>query len=191
MKNLAALTAVLALAAGLAACASSGSSTATDTAKATTTPVSGTETLSGKLTGSAATSAGILVFHLRLTGPVGTTATIWLDTGVPEKYELYTFQTAVGDLAVTLASAGTSTGGLKSATTCLYMLTTAVPFTVDGTNSTGKFAGATGTGTAVVVSSGDDPKLSDGTCDTSRDAPPSVATAVVTFAATIELTVRQ
>ena len=51
MKNLAALTAVLALAAGLAACTSSGSSTATATAKATTTPVPGTETLSGKLTG--------------------------------------------------------------------------------------------------------------------------------------------
>jgi hypothetical protein len=191
MKNLAALTAVLALAAGLAACTSSGSSTATATAKATTTPVSGTETLSGKLTGSAAASTDILVFRLRLTGPVGTTATIRLGTGVPEKHELYTFHTAVGDLAVTLASAGTSTGGLKSAKTCLYVLTTAVPFTVDGANSTGKFAGATGTGAAVVVSSGDDPKLSDGTCNTSRTAPPSATTAVATFAATIKLTVRQ
>jgi len=191
MKNLAALTAVLALAAGLAACTSSGSSTATATAKATTTPVSGTETLSGKLTGPAATSTGILVFHLRLTGPVGTTATIRLGTEVPEKYELYTIHTAVGDLAVTLASAGTSTGRLKSATTCLYVLTTAVPFTVDGASSTGTFAGATGTGTAVAVSSGDDPKLSDGTCNTSRDAPPSAKTAVATFTATIKLTVRQ
>jgi hypothetical protein len=190
MKNLAALTAVLALAAGLAACTSSGSSTATATAKATTTPVSGTETLSGKLTGSAAAS-DILVFHLTLTGPVGTTATIQLGTEVPERYVLYTFHTAVGDLAVTLASAGTSTGGLTSATTCLYVLTTAVPFTVDGTSSTGNFAGATGTGTAVVVTSGDDPKLSDGTCNTSRTAPPSTKTAVATLAATIKLTVRQ
>lgn len=186
MKNLAALTAVLALAAGLAACTSSGSSTATATAE----PVSGIETLSGKLTGAAAVT-DILVFHLRLTGPVATTATIQLGTEVPEKYELYTIHTAVGDLAVTLASAGTSTGGLKSATTCLYALTTAVPFTVDGANSTGKFAAATGTGTAVVVSSGDDPKLSDGTCNTSRDALPSATTAVATFAATIKLTVRQ
>lgn len=133
----------------------------------------------------------ILVFHMRLTEPVGTTATIRLGTEVPEKYELYTIHTAMGDLAVTLASAGTSTGGLKSATTCLYVLTTAVPFTVDGANSTGKFAGATGTGTAVVVSSGDDPKLSDGACNTSRDALPSAKTAVATFAATIKLTVRQ
>jgi hypothetical protein len=81
MKNLAALIAVLALAAGLASCTSSGSSTA----KAITTPVPGTETLSGKLTGSAAASTDILVFRLRLTGPVGTTATIRLGTGVPEK----------------------------------------------------------------------------------------------------------
>ena len=131
------------------------------------------------------------MFRLRLTGPVGTTATIRLGTEVPEKYELYTIHTAVGDLAVTLASAGTSTGRLKSATTCLYVLTTAVPFTVDGASSTGTFAGATGTGTAVVVSSGDDPKLSDGTCNTSRDAPPSATTAVATFTATIKLTVRQ
>ena len=191
MKNLAALTVVLALAAGLAACTSSGSSTARVTATATTTLVSGTETLSGKLTGPAAASTGILEFDLRLTGPVGTTATIRLGTEIPEKYELYTIHTAVGDLAVTLASAGTTTGGLKSATTCLYVLTTAVPFTVDGANSTGRFAGATGPGTAVVVSSGDDPKLGDGTCNTSREVPPSAATAVATFAATIKLTVRQ
>jgi hypothetical protein len=188
MKNLAALAAVLALAAGLAACTSSGGSTVTATAKATATPVSGTETLSGKLTGAAATS-DILVFHLSLTGPVRTTATIQLGTEVPERYESYTIHTAVGDLAVTLASAGTSTGGLKSAKTCLYVLTTAVPFMVDGASSTGKFAGTTGTGTAVVVSSGDDPRLSDGTCNTSRDALPST-TAVATFVATIKLTLR-
>jgi hypothetical protein len=148
--------------------------------------MSGTETISGKLTGSAVAS-DILVFHLKLTGPVATTATITLlGSEVPEKYDLYTFHTAVGDLAVTLASAGTGTGGLKSAKTCLYALTTAVPFTVDA-SSTGKFAGATGTGTAVVVFSGDDPKLSDGTCDTSRYALLSPKTAVATFTATVKL----
>ncbi len=79
MRNLAAVTAVLGLAAGLAACSSSGSSTAraTAAAKATSAPVPGTETISGKLTGPAAAS-DILVFHLRLTGPVSTTGTITL-----------------------------------------------------------------------------------------------------------------
>ena len=186
MKNLAALTAVLALAAGLAACTSPGSSTA----PAAATPTSGTETVSGKLTGSAAASDHP-VFHLTLTGPVGITATIQLGPEVPQQGDLYTFHTAVGDLAVTLASAGTNTGDLKSAKTCLYALTTSVPFTVDGASSTGKFAGATGTGTAVFMFSGDDPKLSDGTCNTSRYAQASAKTSVATLTATIKLTVKQ
>ena len=189
MKNLAALTAVLTLAAGLTACTSSGSSTATATAKATTTPVSGTETVSGKLTGSASMS-DIPVFHLTLTGPVDTTATVSL-YAVPEKGTPYTLKTPVGNLVVNLDSAGTSTGGLKSAKTCLYATTTTVPFTLDGASSTGTFAGATGTGTAVFMFSGDDPKLSDGTCNVSADVLASAKTAVATFAATIKLTVRQ
>jgi hypothetical protein len=185
MTNLAALTAVLALAAGLAACTSSGTSTAT----ATATPVSGTETLSGKLTGSASMS-DIPVFHLRLTGPVGTTATISL-SAVPEKGTSYTLKAPVGNLVVILDSAGTSTGGLKSVKTCLYATTTTVPFTVDGASSTGKFAGATGAGTAVFMRSGEDPKFGDGTCNVSVDVLASAKTAVATFAATIKLTVRQ
>jgi hypothetical protein len=189
MKNLAALTAVLALAAGLAACTSPGSSTAPAAARATT-PTSGTETISGKLTGSAAASDHP-VFHLTLIGPVGTTAIIQLSPAVPQQGDLYTFHTAVGDLAVTLASAGTNTGDLKSAKTCLYALTTSVPFTVDGASSTGKFAGATGTGTAVFMFSGDDPELSDGTCNTSRYAQASAKTSVATLTATIKLMVKQ
>jgi hypothetical protein len=122
---------------------------------------------------------------------IGTTATIQLGPEVPQQGDLYTFHTAVGDLAVTLASAGTNTGDLKSAKTCLYALTTSVPFTVDGANSTGKFAGATGTGTAVFMFSGDDPKLSDGTCNTSRYAQTSAKTSVATLTATIKLTVKQ
>jgi hypothetical protein len=185
MKKLAALTAVLALA-GLAACTSPGSSTA----PAAATPASGTETISGKLTGLAAASDHP-VFHLTLTGPVGTTATIQLRPEVPQQGDLYTFHTAVGDLAVILASAGTNTGDLKSAKTCLYALTTSVPFTVDGADSTGKFAGAAGTGTAVFMFSGDDPKLSDGTCNTSRYVQTSAKTSVARLKATIKLTVKQ
>jgi hypothetical protein len=185
MKNLTALTAVLALTAGLAACTSSGSSTAT----AAAAPMSGTETVSGKLTGSASMS-NIPVFRLRLTGPVDTTATISL-YAMPAKGTSYMLKTPVGNLVVNLDSAGTSTGGLKSAKTCLYATTTTVPFTVDGANSTGTFAGATGTGTAMFMFSGDDPKFSDGTCNVSANALASAKTAVATFAATIKLTVRQ
>jgi hypothetical protein len=62
---------------------------------------------------------------------------------------------------------------------------------VNGAHSTGKFAGATGSGTAVVVSSGELPKLSNGTCNESQNALPSATTAVDTFTATTKLTLRQ
>ncbi len=183
MKNLAVLTAVLGLAAGLAACSSSGSSTAT----AGSSPVSGTETIYGKLTGSAATS-NELVFHLTLTGPVDTTATIRVGAQ-PVKGASYTFGTPVGDLAFTLDSAGTTARGLKSIKTCLYVFTTTVPVTVNSARSTGKFAGATGSGRAGVMFAGDDPKFSDGTCNDSATAVPSAKTSVATLRATIMLTV--
>jgi hypothetical protein len=54
------------------------------------------------------------VFHLTLTGPVDTTATIQLGAP-PEKGASYAFGTPVGTLAVTLDSAGTSTAGLNNA----------------------------------------------------------------------------
>jgi hypothetical protein len=185
MKNLAALTAVLALAAGLAACSSSGSGTS----PASAAPMSGTETISGKLTGSAAMSDHP-VFHLTLTGPVGTTATIQLGAP-PEQGATYTFRTPVGNMVVTLDSAGTTIAGLKSARTCLYAVTTMVPVMVDPAKSTGKFAGATGTGQPVVVFAGDDPKFSNGTCNESPNARPSAETSVATLTATIKLTVKQ
>jgi hypothetical protein len=182
MKNLAIFTAVIAITAGLAACSSSSSSTMAATTK------SGTEVIYGKLTGSAA-MANNPVFHLTLTGPVATTATIPLG-GQPKKGASHTFTTPVGNLAVTLDSAGKSGGAVKSTKTCLAAFTTTVPFTVDGAKSTGKFAGATGTGKAVVVFGGDLPKLSDGKCNMSQNAAPTAKTAVGTFTATTKLTVK-
>lgn len=184
MKNLAALTAGIALAAGLAACSSSSSGTAT----ATTAPKSGTEVIYGKLTGTAA-MANNPTFHLTFTGPVATTGMIPLG-GSPKKGATHTFTTAAGGLAVTLGSAGTNTGGLKSTKTCLAAFTTTVPFTVNGAKSTGKFAGAAGAGKAVVVFSGKLPKLSSGKCDENHNAAPSSKTAVATFTATTTLTLK-
>lgn len=189
MKNLGILAAVTVLAAGLAACSSSGSSTGTATAKASTAPKSGTEIIYGKLTGPAA-MANSPKFHLTLTGPVATTGMIPLG-GKPKKGATHTFTTAAGNLAVTLNSAGTSSGAIKAPKTCLAAFTTTVPFTVDGAKSTGKFAGAAGTGRAVVVFAGDLPKLSNGKCDESKNAAPSAKTAVSTFTATTRLTVKQ
>jgi len=195
MRNLAALIGVITLSAGLAACSSSSSSsTATSsssssTATASAAPKSGTEIAYGKVTGSAA-MVNSPVFHLTFTGPVSTTGTIPLG-GQPKKGASHTFTTAAGNLVVTLDSEGTSSGGIKSTKTCLAVFTTTVPFTVDGAQSTGKFAGATGSGKAVVLFSGQLPKLSNGECNESQNAQPSAKTAVSTFTATAKLTLKQ
>jgi len=186
MRNLAALIGVIALSAGLAACSSSSSSS---TATASAAAKSGTEIGYGKVTGSAAMASNP-VFHLTFTGPVSTTGTVPLG-GQPKKGASHTFTTAAGNLVVTLDSAGTSTGALKSTTTCLVVETTTVPLTVDGAKSTGKFAGATGSGKAVVLFSGDLPKLSNGKCNESQNAQPSAKTAVGTFTLTTKLTLKQ
>ena len=190
MRKLAALAGAIVLVGVLGACSSSSSSTSSSsTATASAAPKSGTEIAYGKLTGSAA-MANNPVFHLTFTGPVSTTATIPLG-GAPKKGASHTFTTAAGNLVVTLDSAGTNTGGLKSTKTCLFVYTTTVPLTVDGAKSTGKFAGATGSGKAVVLFSGDLPKLSNGKCNESSNAEPSAKTAVGTFTATITLTLKQ
>ena len=178
---------MITLAAGLGACSSSSSSTATPDAKASTLPTSGTEAIYGKLTGPAVMS-GNSVIHLTLTGLVATTGTAATGSA-PEKGGSLTFRTAVGDLAVTYGSVGAPTGSLVSAETCRAVATQTMPFTVDGAKSTGKFAGATGTGKAVAVVSGNLPKLSSGTCDESNNAQLSAKTAVATFTATAKLTV--
>jgi hypothetical protein len=191
MRNAAALIGVIALFVGLAACASSSSSsTATPSSSSNAAAAkSGTEVAYGKLTGSAA-MANDAVFHLTFTGPVSTTGTIPLG-GQPKKGASQAFTTAAGNLVITLGSAGTSTGALKSAKTCLFAYTTTVPFAVNGAQSTGKFADATGSGKAVVVSSGELPKLSNGMCNQSQNALPSAKTAAGTFTATTQLALEQ
>jgi len=187
MKNLAALTGAIALVGALGACSSSSSSSssATHSATASAAPVSGTETTLGK--GSAATVSS-LVFHLTLTGPVDTTGTTPLGAP-PAKGVSYTATTAAGNLVVTADSAGTTTTAVKSTTTCLFAYKSTVPITVDGAKSTGKFAGATGSGTSVVAFSGELPKLSNGQCN--QNAVLSAKTAVGTFSTTGKLTLKQ
>lgn len=169
---------------GLTACSSSGGSAAAGSP----TPRPSTETIKGTIAGAEA-EASSPVFHLTLSGPVSGTSTSALG-GSPRKGAAHTFKTGSGNLTVTLDSSGTSAGGLKSTTTCMFVFTTTVPLTVDGARSTGKFAGATGTGRAVVVFSGNLPKLSNGKCDESRNAQPSAKTAAGTFTAKIRMTVR-
>jgi hypothetical protein len=184
MKAIAAPMAAIALGAALAACSSSSS-----VGTATPTPTAGTEILHGTVTGPSALSSNP-VFHLTATGLVSTTATIPLG-GSPKKGATHIFHTKSGNLAVVLDSSGANTGGLKSAKTCEFAFTTTVPLTVDGTKSTGEFAGASGTGHAVVVFSGNLPRLGNGKCNESKSARPDTKTATGHFRATIKLTVRR
>jgi hypothetical protein len=191
MKGRAALAAVIVLAAGLAACSSSssGGSAAAGSAKPSAS-ASGTETIYGKLAGPAVT-ANNSTFHLVFTGPVATAADIALSSSAT-KGESFTFKTPAGDLAITFDATGAPTGTLMSTQTCRAVITETVPITVDGAKSTGKFAGATGTGKATIRASGDLPKLSSGKCDERQSGQPFVPkTAVATFTVTIKLTVRK
>lgn len=163
---------------------------AVSTAACSSTPgAHGTETIHGKNTGAAA-EANNPVFHLTLTGPVGTTGTTTLGGGNPAKGQRHTIATSDGKLVVTLNNAGKNTSSKPATPKCHATTTTTVPFTVDGAQSTGKFAHAKGTGHAVVVFAGDEPVLKIGKCDEASNALPVTGTAVSTFTATIALALK-
>jgi len=162
---------------------------ATKPAAATTAAAtkSGTETISGTLKGAAAMTSNP-VFHLTFRGPVNTTASYPLGSS-PKKGRTHTFKTAVGDFVI-VGGMGTTTQKLLSTSTCRFEFATTVPYTVSAAESTGKFAGATGSGKAVVLFQGDLPKLKNGKCNESATAQPTVSTVVTTFKAAGPLTVR-
>jgi hypothetical protein len=184
MKTLAAAICMAAIAAGLGACSSSSTPSSSPTA----THKTGTEVAYGKVTGAAAMSNSP-VFHLKLTGPVGTTATTSLG-GAPKKGASHTIKTGQGNLTLKLNGSGKTSASLQDPATCKFASTTKVPLTVDGAKSTGKFAGASGSGHAAVVFSGNLPKLSNGKCNVSKTAAPTPKSAAGTFDVVVKLTVK-
>ena len=162
MRKLAGLAGAIALAAAVGACSSSGGSTG---ATATAMPRSGIETITATLAGAPAASyfdsGGITppsfpsvvfagVVNTTIRGPV----TLGHSTA---KTVTYTFVTPAGNLTIRrtqktrrnqLAPAG------RSGSTCYFTASVTGVYTVAGSRSTGKFAGATGGGayvTTVVV----------------------------------------
>jgi hypothetical protein len=172
-----------ALAAGIGLLAAGCGGSASGAAATT----SGTETITGTLNGTAAMASNP-VFHLTFRGPVNTTATFPLGSS-PKKGQAIAFKTAAGNFAIV---SGTSSGiqKLLSASTCRFEFATTVPYTVSGAKSTGKFAGATGSGKAVVLLEGNLPKLTNGKCNTTSTAQPAASTVVSTFRATGPLTLK-
>ena len=158
MRKLAYLAGAIALATTVGACSSSGSSASSSTsAKPSATPMSGTEALTGTVTGAAAakllnsnSNAGPAFPSLVFTGPVNTTikGPVGLGGG-NAKTATHTFVTPAGIFTVqhTAKTNGqaqpTITG--KSGSTCYLKLDGGTgTYTVLGSKSTGKFAGATG-----------------------------------------------
>jgi hypothetical protein len=166
---------------GLLAAGCGGSANGAATSK------SGTETISGTLKGEAAMATNP-VFHLTFSGPVNTTATFPLGAA-PRKGQTHTFKTAAGNFVI-VTGTGSTTQRLLSTKTCRFEFSTTVPYTVSGSHSTGQFAGASGSGKALVGFVGDLPKLSNGKCNTSTTAVPRVNTVVSTFRAAGPLTLR-
>lgn len=176
--RMAVMAAVMTAGLALTACSSSTSSSAG--------AMSGTETITGHVTGKAAIANGP-TFMLHFTGPVTTSSTITLN-GSNDK--IATFKTPDGNLVVSHTK-GSSSGKLLSASTCRFVGgTRGVTYTVLGSRSTGKFAGAAGHGTATIVFGGDLPKTSSGKCNTSNSAVPSTSTAYATFTARGPLTLK-
>ena len=167
---------VLALAAGC-------SSTTTTTAK------TGTETLTGKVTGAAAVAASTTI-PLKLAGVVNTTSSITLNSS---KSTTGVFKTPAGDLAVTHTNSN-GTGSLVNPAKCEFRQVIAVTYTVIGSKSTGKFAGASGHGKATVIFEGDGPKYTSGSkkgqCNQSNNAQPIPAGAFSTFTGAGPLTIK-
>jgi hypothetical protein len=148
---------------------------------------SGTETISGTLKGEAAMAPNP-VFHLTFRGPVNTTAAFPLGTA-PKKGQPATIKTGAGNFVIVSGTSST-TQRLLSTSTCRFEFSTTIPYTVSGGQSTGQFAGATGSGQAAVQFLGDLPKLGNGKCNTGSTAVPKVSTVVSTFKAAGPLTLK-
>ena len=193
MKTVISLCAAALLAAGIAACSSSSSTTTTNnsaaTAKASPTSMSGIEKFTGKLTGASAIANNATI-PLTYTGPVNTTGSFDTGSPPPAKGQNHTFATGAGNFTVTVTGAPKQVQKMLSARSCLFEAVTTVPYKADGATSTGKFAGATGSGVVTVSFTAVLPKLADGKCDTSNSAQPLAKGAVALFAASGPLTVK-
>jgi hypothetical protein len=206
MRKPACLAGAIALAITVGACSSSGSSASGSTsAKPAATPRSGTETLVGTVTGAAAakllnsnSNVGLSFSSLVFTGPVSTTikGPVGLGGG-KAKTATHTFVTPAGNFTIqrTAKTNGqaqpTVTG--KSGSTCYFTQNGGTgTYTVLGSKSTAKFAGATGSGTyAITILAAANLLRGKTTCSAKNTGTVAVKGASITFKATGPLTLKQ
>lgn len=204
MRKLAGPAGAIVLAAAVGACSSSGSSaSSSSSATATAVPKSGTETITATLTGGAAAnylnsngSTQPSVPSLVFTGPVSTTAKGPVTLGgSTAKTATQAFATPVGNLAVrrtvkTSDSQPVPTG--KSGRTCYFSARNTGVYTVVRSQSTGKFADATGSGTYVTtIAVGADLRPGKTTCTVNNVGNVIPKGTLITFRASGPLTLKQ
>jgi hypothetical protein len=162
-----------------AACSSSPSTT------------SGTEHFSGIMTGKAALANNVS-FPLKFTGPVTATGTFSTSGPAPKVGQHHTFKTSSGNLVAVVTAVPQSGNGPPTPVNmakCQFASGTKVTFKVVPGESTGKFAGATGTGGKVNAQfTATLPKLSNGHCNESNSAQPTAAS--FSFTGAVPLTVK-
>lgn len=207
MEKLTGLAGVVVLAVAAGACSSSGSSSssssASSTASATATPKSGTETVTGTVTGTPVINyvnnggkASLSFPSLVFTGPVDTTSSGPVSLGgSTDKTSAHTFVTTAGHLTVQRTSK-TTKGQLnskgKNGGTCYFAETGTYSYAVVGSQSTGEFAGATGSGTgATTVVLGANLLPGKATCSVSNTSGVVTKGASITFKLSGPLTLKQ
>ena len=202
MRKPACLAGAIALAITVGACSSSGSSASGSTSAK---PASGTETLVGTVTGAAAakllnsnSNVGSSFSSLVFTGPVSTTikGPVGLGGG-NAKTAMHTFVTPAGNFTIQRTA---KTNGLaqptvtgKSGSTCYFTQNGGTgTYTVLGSKSTAKFAGATGSGTyAITILAAANLLPGKTTCSAKNTGTVAVKGASITFKATGPLTLKQ
>jgi len=172
-RTITAVVAALGIAGLAAACSSSPSTT------------SGTEHFSSVLHGQAALGNS---FTLTYTGPVNTTGSFSTSGPAPTPGQEKAFDTKAGTLELKVDKVPVNTQN-GNPTTCAFKADTVVDYTVVGSKSTGKFAGASGSGTVTAIFTGTGPRLSNGKCNESNSAQPIASTAYASFVGAGPLTV--
>lgn len=151
------------LAVAVGACSSSSSSvSSTTTSAAAGTPKSGTETIIGGVTGTPVVNyinnggkTALLFPSMAFTGLVNTRSRGPVSLGgSTDKTARHTFVTTVGNFTVqrgSTTSKGRPTPTGKNGSTCYFAEKGTYSYTVIGSQSTGKFAGAAGSGTGTTT----------------------------------------
>jgi hypothetical protein len=142
-----------------------------------------TETAYGAIYGKAA-AANNSAIPLTWRGLVSAHGVFVGGAGQPKKGQQHTFTTSAGTLTV-LVSGTPSVSESVNVKACHFAFSLHVPFTILGGKSTGKFAGASGSGSAAVSGAGYGPRYTSGPhkgqCNSNPNAPELTKGAVETF----------